>query len=128
MILVTVFSTLRTHLLSMRSVQVIFSISIIVLFSQIVSAQLRTVTCTSKPGERQSCPADTTKGIVLTKSFGEAPCLLGKTYGYDDQNVWVSDGCSGEFIVGPAEVTEEPAPRRKPEHVPNVGFLLYDGE
>ena len=49
---------------------------------------------------RKSCPADTPKGVALARSTGDAPCLLGKTWGHDDQGVWVSDGCSGEFVVG----------------------------
>src|SRR5262245_35738741 len=53
------------------------------------------VTCSSKVGERQHCAADTSKGVIFVKSVGEAPCLLGKTWGYDDQGIWVSDGCSG---------------------------------
>ena len=53
-----------------------------------------TVTCTSKPGERTQCPADTSAGVVLLRSTGEAPCLLGRTWGYDQTSVWVSDGCS----------------------------------
>ena len=34
------------------------------------------------------------------KSTGEVECLLGKTWGYDDEGIWVSDGCSGEFLLG----------------------------
>ena len=89
------------------------------------------MTCSSKPGERQHCPADTSKGVVLARSAGEAPCLLGKTWGYDDQGVWVSDGCSGEFVVGQAlaEAAAKPATKKKaPEYIPNAGFLLYEGE
>jgi hypothetical protein len=43
----------------------------------------------------------------------------------------VSDGCSGEFATGRVGQAEpEPEPERKgaPRHVPNVGFLLVDGE
>jgi hypothetical protein len=121
------------------------------------------VPCASKPGEREYCPADTSHGVVLVRSLGEAPCLLGKTWGYDDHNVWVADGCSAEFLVveekkpepqaapAPAPAPAKPAPTRaepeaaKPEeaekeqpktedkkkfleHIPNVGFRLYDGE
>jgi hypothetical protein len=85
------------------------------------------VTCTSKPGEREHCAADTTAGVALVQSTGTAPCLLGKTWGYDDTGVWVSDGCGGEFIAGQA--VQEEAKKQKPlEHIPNVGFLLYSGE
>ena len=55
-------------------------------------------------GERQECPADTSRGVVLARSYGESACLLGKTWGYDDKGVWVADGCVGDFLVGPAAV------------------------
>ncbi len=84
------------------------------------------VPCESKPGQRSNCPADTSHGVVLVKSTGEAACLLGKTWGYDDKGVWVADGCSAVFLAGKldAPVTKGKAP----EHVPNAGFLLYDGD
>src|SRR6188474_2034060 len=60
-----------------------------------------TITCSSRIGERQECAADTSKGVVLQRSYGESACLLGKTWGYTDRGVWVADGCVGDFIVGP---------------------------
>jgi hypothetical protein len=90
-------------------------------------ASQSTVVCSAKPGERSSCPADTSKGIVLVRSTGEAPCLLGKTWGYDQTSVWVSDGCSAEFATGQAPQSETTKPKPL-SHVPNVGFLLFDGE
>ena len=84
------------------------------------------ISCQSEVGERQHCPASTSAGVALVKSTGAAPCLLGKTWGYDDTGIWVSDGCSGEFLAGAVAQQQE---KKKPlEHVPNVGFLLYDGE
>jgi len=85
-----------------------------------------TLTCSSKPGDRSSCAADTSKGVVLVRSMGDAPCLLGKTWGYDQTSVWVSDGCSAEFATGAAE--PDTKKRSAPRHVPNVGFLLVDDE
>jgi hypothetical protein len=90
-----------------------------------------TVSCSSKPGERQECPAATSKGVVLARSTGEAPCLLGKTWGYDDKSVWVADGCSGDFVVGEElpKAAEKPEERKKPlEYVPNIGFRLFERE
>jgi len=86
--------------------------------------------CRSKPGERNHCAADTSKGVVLARSTGDAPCLLGKTWGYDDQGVWVSDGCSAVFVVGRAagEETSAPVKQKTPSYIPNAGFLLYDGD
>jgi hypothetical protein len=36
----------------------------------------------------------------LVKVTGGGACLLGKTWGYDDKGVWVSDGCGGIFVLG----------------------------
>lgn len=47
------------------------------------------LTCSSKAGERQHCRANTSAGVALRRSTGEADCLLGKTWGYDDAGVWV---------------------------------------
>ena len=84
--------------------------------------------CKSKPGERSHCAADTSKGVVLARSTGDAPCLLGKTWGYDDTGVWVSDGCSAVFVVGRATEGEGATKQKAPSYVPNAGFLLYEGQ
>src|SRR5215471_6932541 len=84
------------------------------------------IVCQSDAGERQHCAADTSAGVALVKSTGSAPCLLGKTWGYDDTGIWTSDGCSGEFIAG--KTTETTTKEKTPEYIPNIGFLLYDGE
>src|SRR5215510_327388 len=90
------------------------------------AAQPNRISCQSQPGERQHCTADTSAGVALANSSGTAPCLLGKTWGYDDTGIWVSDGCSGEFVAGQ---TTQRAEKKKPlEYVPNAGYLLYDGE
>ena len=84
------------------------------------------VTCESQPGERQYCPADMSAGIALAKSTGSAPCLLGKTWGYDDTGIWVSDGCGGEFIAG--QSTSEKTKEKPLEYIPNIGFRLFTGD
>ena len=84
------------------------------------------VTCSSNVGERINCPADTTAGVMLLRSTGASACLLGKTWGYDDKSIWVSDGCSGQFFAGQLPGVQT---RSRPlEHIPNAGFLLYSGE
>ncbi|HEY2432245.1 MAG TPA: DUF3011 domain-containing protein [Vicinamibacterales bacterium] len=86
-----------------------------------------TVSCVSKAGERTQCAADTSSGVVLVRSSGTAACLLGKTWGYDQTSIWVSDGCSADFATAStveAVSTKIGAPR----YIPNGGFLLFDGE
>jgi hypothetical protein len=97
------------------------------LLPQFLSAQVTVITCSSKPGERVSCAADTSQGVILAKSFGQAACLFGKSWGYDDEGVWVSDGCSAQFIVGTPSV-EAAEKKKKIEYIPNAGFRLYSGE
>jgi hypothetical protein len=74
-------------------------------------AQPPTVTCSSSAGGRTHCPADTSAGIALVRVTG-GQCDLGRTWGYDFTSVWVSDGCSGEFVVGqaPAGVEQRQTP------------------
>ncbi len=87
------------------------------------------LTCSSAPGAREHCAADTSAGVILAKSSGDAPCLLGKTWGYDDAGIWVADGCGGEFVAGQGTPRAAETEKKKPfEHIPNIGFLLYDGE
>jgi Protein of unknown function (DUF3011) len=98
-------------------------------FSLAAQTGTGTLTCTSRPGERQHCVADTSAGVVLQKSNGESPCLLGKTWGYDDSGIWVSEGCSGEFVVGRGQRPGQPETKTKgPEYIPNAGFRLYEGD
>jgi len=86
------------------------------------------VECNSEAGQRVVCKADTSAGVALLRSSGSAACLLGKTWGYDDAGIWVADGCSGVFFAGQLPQGQAPAKAKPLEHVPNVGFLLYDGD
>jgi hypothetical protein len=78
------------------------SMGVALLFALKVNAQVAgttSVTCASVEGERQHCSANTSAGILMSRTTGSGTCLLGKTWGYDDAGVWVLDGCSAEFIV-----------------------------
>ena len=100
------------------------------------------VTCTSAAGDpdRQHCDADTSTGVLLQNSAGSAECVLGRNWGYDGQGVWVSEGCSGEFLVSgvplqetaeaPAEAaasTDEHPAERWGFLDPGKGFLVGKG-
>jgi hypothetical protein len=94
-----------------------------------------TVTCASTSGQRVQCAADTSAGVALQRATGTGVCLLGKTWGYDQSSVWVSDGCGGEFVLGhvagttaaqAAQPQDEPTPRNDiwGEFDPGRGFLV----
>ncbi len=87
-----------------------------------------TITCASSAGGPQThCAADTSAGVVLMNSTGTAACLLGKTWGYDQTSIWVSEGCVGTFVTGQAAQAATTT-TTAPKHVPNIGFLIFDGE
>jgi Outer membrane protein (porin) len=67
------------------------------------------VSCVSTGKERQQCPADTRAGIVMLRPTGQAACLLGRNWGYDDQGVWVSEGCGGDFGTGSSSRAAAPS-------------------
>jgi hypothetical protein len=69
-----------------------------------------------------------TAGVVLARSTGDAACLLGKTWGYDDTGIWVSDGLQRECFWWVAPHNHRRRSRRSPEDNPQPGFLLYEGE
>ena len=71
-----------------------------VLEAQDSTSRAPDVVCASRPGERQTCAANTGAGVTLLRTVGSAVCELGISWGYDQKNIWVSDGCSAEFAVG----------------------------
>jgi hypothetical protein len=87
------------------------------------------IVCSSKPGERQHCEADTSGGVLLQRSTGDVECLLGRTWGYDDKTIWVADGCSGEFASGQAAPRVDAPSDQQPIESwgavePGKGFLV----
>jgi hypothetical protein len=85
-------------------------------------AEETTIVCGSKAGERATCAANTSGGVTLVKALGTAECELGRTWGYDANGVWVSDGCGAEFSIG----TQQPPPPSLSTHTPGSGFKIVD--
>jgi len=56
-----------------------------------------TVTCSAIAGAREVCAADTATGVALVT--GSPACVLGRTWGYDRDGIWVSDGCQATFVL-----------------------------
>jgi hypothetical protein len=57
-----------------------------------------TLICESKGG-RTRCPVDTAYGVRLTRTISSHSCALGRDWGYDENGVWVTNGCRAEFSV-----------------------------
>ncbi|MEA2240110.1 MAG: hypothetical protein QOC81_4834 [Thermoanaerobaculia bacterium] len=61
---------------------------------------IQAVTCESHNDARADCPAETHYGVALVRVTGEKECVLGKSWGFDDKGVWVTEGCRGQFALG----------------------------
>lgn len=56
--------------------------------------------CESEDNRRRSCAVDTRGGVQLVRQLSDSPCLPGRTWDYDRNGVWVTQGCRGEFATG----------------------------
>ena len=59
-----------------------------------------TITCESRGGQYQSCSANTSGGVTLSRQLSSQGCWQGDTWGFDRNRVWVTRGCRAEFRVG----------------------------
>jgi len=75
------------------------ALAIAALTQGLSAAAQTSLTCAST-GTRTHCPADTSAGVVLVRAMTAASCVLGYSWGYDADGVWVDTGCQGEFVTG----------------------------
>jgi hypothetical protein len=61
------------------------------------TAQQQTLVCESRDGKRNYCRANTGWGVTLLRRTSDAACERGQSWGYDENGVWVSNGCRAEF-------------------------------
>lgn len=87
------------------------------------------VICASTESATQRCAADTSGGVALQQATGIAPCLLGNSWGYDADAIWVKDGCAGTFVLGQGATAPPAAAEPTPIQTwgavePGKGFLV----
>ncbi|HEX6177711.1 MAG TPA: DUF3011 domain-containing protein [Thermoanaerobaculia bacterium] len=63
------------------------------------SLATQTLLCESNRDARNHCRADTSMGVLLTRQISDSPCSLNRTWGFDDDGVWVTAGCRAEFTT-----------------------------
>jgi hypothetical protein len=91
-------------------------VGLMLLFPLAIALSAQTVSCTSaeSDAEKHYCEADTRYGAHLVRQTSAAECMEGKTWGWDEQGIWVNKGCGGDFALGKAEAN----PEAKPAHPP----------
>jgi hypothetical protein len=64
------------------------------------SATARSIVCESQSNATQYCAADTRGGVTLSVQYSHASCRQGRSWGYDNRGIWVSNGCRAQFDLG----------------------------
>ena len=57
------------------------------------------VNCSSEDGHRHVCPLSMRGNVRLAKQRSGSPCDQGRTWGYNDREIWVDRGCRADFTV-----------------------------
>jgi hypothetical protein len=57
------------------------------------------ITCSSNNGQRNYCPANTSRGVRLTNQRSGSPCIQGQTWGFNEKSIWVDRGCRADFLT-----------------------------
>jgi hypothetical protein len=61
--------------------------------------------CESQNNSRKDCNFDTRQQVTLVRQLSENPCVLNRTWGVDDDGVWVTEGCRGEFALNATQTS-----------------------
>jgi hypothetical protein len=64
------------------------------------SPQGRVMGCDSNDMRRHICATDTRGGVQMIRQKSDAPCVQGKTWGFDGGGIWVDRGCRADFQIG----------------------------
>ena len=62
----------------------------------------QTFRCESDDGRTRQCNGNGRGRAQLVKQLSRASCIEGRTWGSNNNGVWVSQGCRGEFTMGGA--------------------------
>jgi hypothetical protein len=57
------------------------------------------ISCSSNNMNRNFCPANTSRGVQLTKQRSGSPCIQNQTWGFDRRGIWVDRGCRADFLT-----------------------------
>ena len=60
----------------------------------------RSVICESQNNTKSRCPVDTSYGVQLARQISDSGCVRGTDWGFDENGIWVDNGCRAEFALG----------------------------
>lgn len=65
------------------------------------------IVCASQSAGYQFCRADTSRGVTLIAQLGPFACNKGNTWDFDKGGIWVANGCTARFMLGPPPKNDE---------------------
>ena len=63
-------------------------------------ANNQTIICSSNNNQHAYCQANTGNQVKLLRQLSSFPCQEGRTWGFDNNGIWVDKGCQAEFAIG----------------------------
>jgi len=76
-----------------------------------------TMRCESRNYAHNFCPSDgRVLSATIVRQISSSPCVLGRTWGWRGNGIWVADGCEAEFAVRSSAPSYPPPPAR-PDHL-----------
>lgn len=60
----------------------------------------RAIVCESQNNDKSRCPVDTSYGVQLARQISKNECIRGDDWGFDENGIWVDNGCRAEFVLG----------------------------
>lgn len=84
--------------------------------------------CESIDGRRAHCRTDTNFGAILTRQISDTDCRYGRTWGIDENGIWVDNGCRAEFAIGSANIVSTGMISSAPATAPTLLCESVDGQ
>ncbi len=82
----------------------------------------QTIRCSSQNFQYTQCAIPEHGYVRLQQRTSKASCTQGKSWDYDRRQIWVDDGCAGEFIVETRQHTDS-----HPDHKGDVAVAAIAG-
>ena len=68
--------------------------------AQYFASSGQSFSCRSEGFRQTFCAVDTRGGVSMVRQTSDSACIEGRTWGYDNSGVWVTQGCAAEFALG----------------------------
>ena len=81
-----------------RLFQQILAVLLMTLLS-LSSVLARTIECASRNYRYEYCRVKTYHQVKVNRQISRAPCIQGRTWGYDRHGIWVDEGCHASFQI-----------------------------